>query len=156
MRIHLLLFASLLSVNAFAQEAFISVKGQLIDSQSKEPIPYSSVYLKGKTIGTTTNQDGKFIFNIPSTFNKDTLIVSTIGYDHFKSVVSVITDKENVIELNPSSTLLNEVVVKSSNKELTGKDIVKKAVAAISENYPMKPFIIEGFFRDLQTEMTNL
>jgi hypothetical protein len=44
------------------------------------------------------------------------------------------------------------VVVKASKKELTGKDIVKKAVASIPSNYPMKPFMIEGFFRDLQNE----
>jgi len=75
-----------------------------------------------------------------------------IGYDHFKSVASAMAEKENVVKLRQSSTLLSEVVINASNKELTGKEIVKKAVTSIPSNYPMKPFMIEGFFRDLQKE----
>jgi hypothetical protein len=36
--------------------------------------------------------------------------------------------------------------------DLSASAVVKKAVAAIPENYPTKPFVIEGFFRDLQIE----
>jgi hypothetical protein len=148
----LLLFTVVLTINSHAQEAFTSIEGKLIDNTSQEPIPYASIYIKGKSIGTTTNDEGKFLFHVPSGFGKDTLIVSVIGYDHFKSTVNVMTEKKNVIELKQSITLLNEITVSVSKKELTGKDIVKKAVARIPENYPMKPFVIEGFFRDLQKE----
>jgi hypothetical protein len=148
----LLLFTLLLTINSYAQETFISIQGKLIDNKSKEPIPYASVYVKGKSIGTTTNHDGRFLFHVPSAFAKDTLVVSVIGYDHFKSVVSLMAEKESMLEMKQSATLLGEVIVKASKKELTGKDIVKKAVAGIPENYPMTPFIIEGFFRDLQRE----
>ncbi len=151
MRIPLLLVC-LVTINSFAQEAFISIKGKLLDSRLNQPIPYASVYIKGSSIGTTTNDDGVFLFHIPSTLQRDTLIISVIGYDHFKSVVSAIADKENIVRLRQSATILSEVVVKASKKELTGKDIVKKAVASIPTNYPMKPFMIEGFFRDLQKE----
>ncbi len=152
MRTLLLLLSIFISVDLYAQEAFISVEGKIIDNRSKEPIPYASVYLKGRSIGTTTNHDGRFLFHIPSEFSNDTLVISMIGYTYFKSVVSRMAENDTVIELKQSTTLLDEVVVKSSKKELTGKDIVRKAVAGIPENYPMKPFIIEGFFRDLQRE----
>jgi hypothetical protein len=148
----LLLFALLLTGNSYAQEPFISIEGQLIDDKSKEPISYASIYIKGKSIGTTTNDEGRFLFHAPAGFGKDTLIISVIGYEQFKSTVNGMTEKENVVTLKQSTTLLNEVTVKVSKKELTGKDIVKKAVARIPENYPMKPFVIEGFFRDLQRE----
>jgi CarboxypepD_reg-like domain len=59
MRISILL-AFLLSINALAQESFVSMRGKLIDKESKEPIPYASIYVKGKSIGTTSNDDGKF------------------------------------------------------------------------------------------------
>jgi hypothetical protein len=147
-----LLVVCLGTINSFAQEAFISIKGKLLDSKQNQPIPYASVYIKGSSIGTTTNDDGVFLFHIPSTLQKDTLIISVIGYDHFKSVVSVIAGKENIVRLRQSATILSEVVVTASKKELTGKDIVKKAVDNIPSNYPMKPFMIEGFFRDLQKE----
>jgi CarboxypepD_reg-like domain len=148
----LLLFTLLLTIESYAQDAFTSIKGRLIDEQSKEPIPYASIYIKGKSIGTTTNGEGKFLFHVPSGFDKDTLIISVIGYTHYKSVVSAMTDKESVVELKQSSILLSEVIVGAPEKELTARDVVKKAVASIPRNYPQKPFVIEGFFRDLQIE----
>src|SRR6188472_929061 len=148
----LLLFTFVLTINSYAQETFTSIKGKLLDETSKQPIPYASIYIKGKAIGTTTNEEGRFLFHVPSGFANDTLIISVIGYDHFKSTVRGMTEKENVIALKQSVTLLNAVTISASKKELTGKDIVKKAVARIPENYPMKPFVIEGFFRDLQRE----
>ncbi|MEO7990025.1 MAG: carboxypeptidase-like regulatory domain-containing protein [Chryseolinea sp.] len=147
-----LFFTFLLTANLYAQETFTSIKGQLIESKSKEPIPYASVYIKGKSIGTTTNTEGIFQFHVPNEFANDTLIISAIGYDHFMSVTSLMIGKENiVIALKQSTTLLSEVTV-SAKKELSAKDIVKKAVARIPDNYPMTPFMIEGFFRDLQIE----
>ena len=148
----LLLFTFVLTINSYAQETFTSIKGKLLDETSKQPIPYASIYIKGKAIGTTTNEEGRFLFHVPSGFANDTLIISVIGYDHFKSTVRGMTEKKNVIALKQSVTLLNAVTISASKKELTGKDIVKKAVARIPENYPMKPFVIEGFFRDLQRE----
>jgi hypothetical protein len=148
----ILLLFLLLTTNSFAQEVFISISGKLVDNKSKEPIPYASIYIKGKSIGTTSNNEGGFLFHMPSVFNHDTLIISVIGYNLFKSRVSQMTEKENVIQLKQSTTLLNEVTIRASKKELTGKEIVKMAVAKIPENYPMKPFAIEGFFRDLQIE----
>lgn len=144
--------AILLAINVFGQDTYLSIKGKLVDSHSKEPIPYASIYIKGKSIGTTTNEDGRFLFHVPSQFAKDTLIVSVIGYNDFTSTVKLLTEKESMIELKQDNTLLNDVTIRASKIELTGKDIVKKAVANIPKNYPMKPFIIEGFFRDLQIE----
>jgi len=144
--------AILLAINVFGQDTYLSIKGKLVDSHSKEPIPYTSIYIKGKSIGTTTNEDGRFLFHVPSQFAKDTLIVSVIGYNDFTSTVRLLTEKESMIELKQDDTLLNDVTIRASKIELTGKDIVKKAVANIPKNYPMKPFIIEGFFRDLQIE----
>ena len=148
----LLLFIVLLTAKSYAQQAFISVKGQLIDNRSKEPIPYASIYIKGRSIGTTTNVEGRFLFHVPSGFAKDTLIISAIGYTPFNSTVSAMTETERLVELKQDSILLNEVTIRAQEKELIAKDVVNKAVASIPKNYPMKPFIIEGFFRDLQIE----
>lgn len=152
MKFFVILILFPVSIGVLAQNSFVSIKGKVIDNQTKALISFASVYVRGSSAGTTTNADGIFLFHIPSTFIKDTLEVSMIGYDRFKSVVGIMAEKENVIELKSTPTILNEVVVKYSKKELTGKDIVRKAVEAIPENYPMKPFIIEGFFRDLQRE----
>jgi hypothetical protein len=152
MRISILLAFLLSIINAQAQESFVSMRGKLIDKQSKEPIPYASVYVKGKSIGTTSNDDGKFLFHIPTHFGKDTVIISVIGYHSFKQVISKLSEEESVIALRQNVTLLNAITIRASKDELTAKDIVRKAVTRIPENYPMQPFVIEGFFRDLQKE----
>lgn len=152
MKTLLFLLCISITIRGYAQDTFISIKGKILDKESKESIPYASVYIKGRSIGTTTNMDGSFLFHISSSFVNDTLVVSVIGFEQFRSVVSRMTETENVIALKNNAMLLKEVVVNAAKKELTAKDIVKKAVDEIPSNYPMKPFIIEGFFRDLQRE----
>jgi hypothetical protein len=151
-RIPLLLLFLLPAADSLAQEAFISIKGKLLDKESKEPIPYASIYLKGKTIGTTSNEEGRFIFHVPLNLSQDTLIVSVIGYSQFKSKVSLLTGKDTLLELKQSAILFQEVTISTSKKKLSGNEIVKIAYQRIPDNYPMTPFIIEGFFRDLQKE----
>jgi hypothetical protein len=152
MRFSSLFLFILVTSNVFCQDTFISIRGTLVDSKSKESIPFASIYIKGKSIGTTTNDEGRFLFHVPSAYSHETLVISVIGYTNFESTVSQMTDKENNIELKQNIIVLNEVTVNASKKELTARDIVKKAVARIPENYPMTPFRIEGFFRDLQKE----
>jgi hypothetical protein len=142
----------LVAADSFAQEAYISIKGKVVDKESKEPIPYASIYIKDKPIGTTSNEEGVFLFHIPSKFDQDTLIISVIGYNKFKSAVSLMEKNDNPIELIQSTILIQEVTISASKKESTAKEIVKRAYERIPENYPMKPFIIDGFFRDLQKE----
>ncbi len=139
------------SFTSRAQENIISFKGRLTDYKSKEAIPFASIYIKGKTLGTTSNEEGDFIFHVPLSSSNDVLVASAIGYEQFTSSVMELVNRDNQIVLKPSVILLKEVVVKAE-KELSAKEIVKKAVAAIAVNYPMKPFAIEGFFRDLQFE----
>jgi len=38
--------------------------GQVVDTKN-QPIPYAHVQLKGTTLGTITNHDGKFILYVP-------------------------------------------------------------------------------------------
>ena len=63
----------LCSSAAFAQDNFGGIHGKLVDAETTEAIPYTSVYVKSgdKKIGTTTEDDGKFIIKPlqPGTYN---------------------------------------------------------------------------------------
>ncbi len=66
-----LLFASI----SFAQ----TLEGYILDKKTQEPLYGVSVYFDGTTIGTATNEEGKFSIRYkPST--KSPLVVSFIGY----------------------------------------------------------------------------
>ncbi len=70
-----------------AQTSF-NLKGQIIDATRDEPLIAAAVSIKGKPVGTATDFDGKFSFNIAQEYWKDTLVVSMLGYKAYKLPVS--------------------------------------------------------------------
>ncbi len=126
----------------------IIVSGRVSDQQTKDPLPFASVYIKGKSIGTITNLNGEFDFHIPEEYRNEMLVVSMLGYKNYESPIwSMISPVGTIIEMSMSAILLNEVVVQDS---LSGGDILRIAISRIKYNYPMKPFLLEGFYRDIK------
>lgn len=142
----MVLALTLLSGVSVAQD--ITISGKVTDAETKESLPFASVWIKGKTIGTITNAQGDFDFHIPVEFERETLVISMLGYKDFEAVVNSLTVNEPLtITLENSLVLLNEFVVRDS---LTGGDILQYALSRIEENYPMQPFLMEGFYRDIK------
>ncbi len=58
----------------------ITIKGKVVDKESKEPLENVNVFLANTTIGTTTDKDGKFIIDdVP--YGSYNIIFSYIGYE---------------------------------------------------------------------------
>ncbi|MFD2597630.1 SusC/RagA family TonB-linked outer membrane protein [Sphingobacterium corticis] len=96
------LFACMLMF-AFAQ---VSIKGTVVDGL-KVPIAGISIQVKGSSVGTSTDQDGKFTISAPS--STATLIFSSTGYTRQEAPLN---GRENLmITMEESSTELTEVVV---------------------------------------------
>jgi hypothetical protein len=57
----------------------VTIKGVVRDQYANEPLPGVSIYIKGSTTGTVTNQNGEFSLTFPPLGN-DTLMASFIGY----------------------------------------------------------------------------
>jgi hypothetical protein len=140
-----ILFA-LLATTVAAQS--ITVSGRVVNRETKEPLPFASVYIKGKSIGTITNLHGEFDFHIPPEFRNEMLVISMLGYGNFESPVwSMVSNTSTTIEMSESAIILQEVLVKDS---LSGGDILRIALSRIQNNYPMEPFLMEGFYRDVK------
>ena len=67
-----------------AQENLRTVSGVITDETG--PLPYAAVVLKGTSIGTSTDEDGKFTFPKPLKEN-DVLVVIHIGYKNFETTI---------------------------------------------------------------------
>lgn len=148
--ISLTLIGFFLSVSyATAQDRFITLSGRIADETTEEPLPLVSIYLKNKPIGTSSNTNGSFIFHIPSELKNQPVIISMIGYESIEKLPGQFADNEQIY-LQPSILALDEVIV--TDKQLSAKQIVKKAYKEIRNNYPSEPYILEGFMRDLQNE----
>ena len=89
------------------QDAF-TVSGQVLDGESREPLMGATVVLKGTTVGTATDIDGKFILNLDD--GNGILVFSYLGY---KSMEVSINNRTIInCELLPTALrALEEVVV---------------------------------------------
>ncbi|WP_394973914.1 carboxypeptidase-like regulatory domain-containing protein [uncultured Croceitalea sp.] len=144
-------FFFLISVVTIGQNV-VTIKGQLLDNESSEPIPFASIYLKNTALGTTSNTEGYFVFHIPVKNKSEMIVISAMGYSSVEKQPSSFLNDER-IRLTPQINQLNEVQLSASkNKVLSAKDIVKRAYKNIETNYPTEPYILEGFVRDLQKE----
>ena len=103
-RSHLFLILLLaFQVAAFAQGRMVS--GTVTDA-SNEPLPGVNVLIKGTTVGTITDINGKYSIGVSKT--SDILVFSFIGYNEH----SVVVDNNAVIDviLKEDILQLNEVV----------------------------------------------
>ena len=145
MKYYLALFCALGTFITAAQK--VTVSGKVVDKETREPLPFASVGILGKSIGTVTNLQGEFDFHLNSVFKDNIFAINMLGYKTFEAPVwSLLTDSL-IIQLEKSTVVLDEVVVSDS---LKGGDILHIALSRIDENYPKRPFIIEGFYRDLK------
>jgi hypothetical protein len=134
--------------SCLSQSQHLTISAKAIDKETKEPLPFASVGIKGKPIGTITNLQGEFDFHFPPQYRNDMFVISMLGYENYEVPVWTLLDtKVPVIAMVKSTTVLNTVVISDS---LHGGDIMRIALTRIRDNYPDKPFLMDGFYRDLK------
>lgn len=118
----LLLFSPVLFGQTFS--------GRVLDSVSKQPIPFVNITLNGSKAGTATDIDGRFSFNYaPESIQY--MEFSSMGYQKLKS-----SNIKNgtVYYMKPSTEALNEIVVMAGVNP--AHRIIKNAVANKDKNRP--------------------
>lgn len=125
----------------------ITVSATVVDKETSEPLGYASVGLKSVAIGTISNSRGEFDFHMPAQYRNDVMVISMLGYKNFEAPVWSLVGERQVIRMEKSPIILDEIVVSDT---LSGQDILEIALSRIEENYPMKPFILDGFYRDVK------
>jgi hypothetical protein len=144
-----LIFVALLLIPAMAfAQSTIKISGKVLDSGTKEPMPFATVSIKNKPVGTLTNDEGSFDFYFSDEYSNDTLVVSSLGYSRYFSPVRSIGDKTNIqIALVAKPVILDDVIVNS--KKSDPNLILKKAFDNVEKNYSLEPYVYRAFFREL-------
>jgi TonB-linked SusC/RagA family outer membrane protein len=144
MRKTLLLFMAYICIGiSLVTAQNVSVRGTVVSEEDGEPIVGASVLVKGTTVGTVTDMDGKFsLSNVPS--SAKTLVVSYIGME--KQEVGI---KPNLkISLKSDSEMLDEVVVtgmqKMDKRMFTGATTKLSAADAKLDGIPEISRALEG------------
>jgi CarboxypepD_reg-like domain/TonB-dependent Receptor Plug Domain len=120
MRTNLTFFILLLISNlAFSQKQTQSIYGQILDKQTKTPLPGATIILEGSNpkIATTSDENGNFELKNAS-IGRQVLLISYIGYLPQKSDAIILTSAKSVtvkIELNSGTINTDEVII-SANK----------------------------------------
>ncbi|WP_044214309.1 DUF5686 and carboxypeptidase-like regulatory domain-containing protein [Saccharicrinis fermentans] len=105
------------------------LKGSVMAADTKEPIPFASVFVKGTSEGTITDTVGVFAFR----FSGDSVTVSAIGFETKTISVENVLSELNV-QLLPAVTELEEVKVLPSDHRV--RWILKNAIKNKSINNP--------------------
>ncbi len=121
------IFATLfliLLVKVNAQNNLIQLSGLIHDKNNGEVLPGATIQIKGTTVASQTDTEGKFVLKTANKF-PFTIIVSYTGYERQEFVVENENQKFN-FQLNQQTLMVNEVVVSASRTE---ESILKSPVA---------------------------
>ncbi len=112
-----------------------TVRGTVTDGGSGEPLIGATVLVKGTANGTVTELDGSYEIRLESTENA--LVFSFTGY--LETTVTVDGKMEINVKLEPSSTLLDEIVVVGYGvqKKSVVTGAISKVKSADLENMPV-------------------
>jgi len=112
----LLLFISIVLLNPLSAQDKGMIKGRVFDSKTNEPIPFATVIVYGKIIGTTSDFDGNFVIaGLEPGWVE--LQVTAIGFKPYISEAVMITRSKNIfidIPLEEMPYEIESVVVKAS------------------------------------------
>lgn len=104
---------------SFAQNGY-TIKGKIIDSNSKQPIESATVYVsraKDSSVVdyTISNKTGNFVLKLKKISQPFYLKISNIGFQDYRKNYQLLDSDKNLetIELSPAVNNLNEVVIKS-------------------------------------------
>lgn len=162
-----ILFAIILffSISSFGQQKH-SLKGTVIDKGDRSPIPYASIVVKGTTIGTQTDEEGRFSIDnlLPGSY---TLLVSFVGYktEETSEYSLTIKDLQITVELEENVNELGDVNVYPmpfrrsvespvglhviSTQEIEKSPGANRDISRIVQSYPGVAFSPAGYRNDL-------
>ncbi|MFZ9236213.1 MAG: DUF5686 family protein [Algoriphagus sp.] len=115
------LFLLITSVS-FGQYTF---RGKVTDAETGDPIAFASVFLKGKTSGTTTDFEGNYLLKVNSI--GDSLSVSYLGYTTQTKVLAKTSEQTLNFQLWPVAFELGTFVFEAG--ENPAFEVIRQAVA---------------------------
>ncbi len=131
-------------------EKYFFLTGKIIDKKKKEAIPYASISLYNKPIGTITNSDGDFLLKIHPDNIFDTLTISCMGYAQINIQANKILD-EDIIAMEPISIRIKEVKVTA----ITPEELLNKIRDNLPNNYSNSTRLMTAFYRETLRENEN-
>ena len=131
---HIFIVLTLFSFQLVGQ----SIKGEVIDIQTKKTIPFSTIFFVELETGTIADSNGVFFIEH---FNQDEihLQISSFGYEKKDTVVSLNKNSNLTIYLSPSHLDIEEVIITASTGKLERDNVVSIEKRKLEELYQSSP-----------------
>lgn len=123
---------------------FTAVRGVVLNSETRQPVVFASVFIEGTNMGTVSNSNGRFLIKIPLKYRNKKLGFSSIGFKTQFIAVSDLNKVSNKIYLKPAVIPIQEVVI----RHLDPEHLLSAAVEKIPKNYMDHPVMMTGFYRE--------
>ena len=124
-----------------AAKCQVEINGRIVDTTNGETLPSAAVILDGTYKGTISNSDGFFSISVDSL--PAALTIRFLGYHQAKVTVTEAIDLPLLIELSPSVTEMDEIVVTDKDPGLTIMEKVierKKIWRQTLQNYQVNAY----------------
>lgn len=113
-------YINLILILAFLSQFHVmyaqSIKGNIIDESSGEPIPYVNIGIVDKGFGTISDSIGQYKLTFSKNQLMDSIIFQHVSYEP-KAVLVEDLIKKNDVYLEEKVTALNEVIISSKEKK---------------------------------------
>lgn len=148
-----LILLALLCACTISGQNILRIK--VINAETKEPIPNTSIYSKGIEPGYTSNNSGEAKIRLPE--GKSIWIFSHVGYEKKEVQFAVpFNDSLLLIEMKLKEEEEDEVVIQSTRSSRTIRDIPTRVEFIAGEELDEKANMKPGDIRMVLTESTGI
>ena len=117
-----------------------TIKGKVIDAETKEAVPFANVFFKGSNIGTVTDLDGKYVLQTTSKQYSE-IQISYLGYKTITRKVTLGQTQEINVKLTSDAVVLQEIEIRPKkereryrNKNNPAVDFVREMIERKKQN----------------------
>lgn len=145
-----------LLLHVMVLQAQVTIRGKVIDKDTREPVPGASITIPNTTIGTTTDNSGAFTISAANT--SAGICVSCLGYQ--VQNYQMVSNNDLTIVLDKNVQVMNEMIVTASRGVQLRKDapvsIQPISARMIQETKPtLLPELINKVPGVLMTNLNN-
>lgn len=123
--------------------ALLEVSGRVLAADGSGGLPMVNIGVEGRALGTTTNDEGRFVLRYPRDYIGEALVFSSLG---FGSERLFLPRQDSLVQLalKDYSIHLPEVQVLYTDPVQLMHSVRRR----LAQNYPAEPYLLTAFFRE--------
>ena len=127
-------------------------QGRVVDQQTREPLPFATIFVASRRSGTVANAEGQYAIKLANVTAADTIAFSSVGYKTHRIPLTNLLSAHAIVPLKRAVATLPEATVRAINAD----NLVREAIRLIPRNYVDTPTLLQGFYREWVKEKAYL